>query len=488
MPVLIACLLGLLAPAWAFALNLGDINLKSQPGQPVEAEIPLTVVSPEERNSLKVGLADVAGFRWAGIDWLPAHNRLQFELRRAGDGTDYIRVHSDETMQVSALRFLLKVSWSKGRLFREYTLEFGNQTGAAVSAAESARQDASAVVQESRKYQVLRHDTLWEIALELRPDTSVSIQQMMLALLRVNTDSFSYDNINWLKAGETLWIPSYFEMQTLSKTEALAETLAQNNVWREARGLATVDAGWLASANVSALDGGLRLARVEREDLQGYDASRFDAGGSYDAQALTLANEQLVELSQEKLELEDKLSEAEAIIEDLRRLVELKDDELAALQSQSLDGQAKPVPEQLERLQSLFESMVRLLRDHWEITLAGITAMLILAVWLALRRKPADNTLGQATPAASIRPDFAGMARGEPATSHHEDEIGEDDTDAEQLDTAEHAAHNKLDLARAYLELGDDENAHSILEEVLADGNAAQKEEARQLLARIESL
>ena len=80
------------------------------------------------------------------------------------------------------------------------------------------------------------------------------------------------------------------------------------------------------------------------------------------------------------------------------------------------------------------------------------------------------------------------MARGEPATSHHEDEIGEDDTDAEQLDTAEHAAHNKLDLARAYLELGDDENAHSILEEVLADGNAAQKEEARQLLARIESL
>jgi pilus assembly protein FimV len=41
----------------------------------------------------------------------------------------------------------------------------------------------------------------------------------------------------------------------------------------------------------------------------------------------------------------------------------------------------------------------------------------------------------------------------------------------------------KLDLARAYIDMGDPEGARSILEEVLKEGNAAQKQEAERLVA-----
>lgn len=41
----------------------------------------------------------------------------------------------------------------------------------------------------------------------------------------------------------------------------------------------------------------------------------------------------------------------------------------------------------------------------------------------------------------------------------------------------------KLDLARAYVEMGDEEGARSILEEVLAEGNAEQKSDAEKLIA-----
>ncbi|MEO0998115.1 MAG: FimV/HubP family polar landmark protein, partial [Pseudomonadota bacterium] len=40
----------------------------------------------------------------------------------------------------------------------------------------------------------------------------------------------------------------------------------------------------------------------------------------------------------------------------------------------------------------------------------------------------------------------------------------------------------KLDLARAYIDMGDPDGARSILKEVAAEGDAAQKQEAQKLL------
>ena len=43
----------------------------------------------------------------------------------------------------------------------------------------------------------------------------------------------------------------------------------------------------------------------------------------------------------------------------------------------------------------------------------------------------------------------------------------------------------KLDLARAYMDMGDPDGARSILEEVLSEGNASQKQEAQRLMESI---
>ena len=530
--ILFHCLLVLLVSASANALNLGDINLKSAPDQPLEAEIQLLGVATDEQNSLSVGLADVAGFRWAGIEWSPVLNQLQFELKRGADGTDYIRIHSSEVVRAPLLHFLLKVAWSKGRLFREYTLELDTplylpdeQPGDAVAQSFTAPAGARdwdrvrATVGETRKYgPVVQFDTLWSLARELRPDTSVSIQQMMLALLRTNPDAFSYGNINWLKKGEVLWIPNDFELQAISTSEVFAEVLSQNNFWREARGYSSVER--TASATVG-VDGGLRLVAVAEEDQEGNGAMAVDPDGSAQTADLVLANEQVEELSQEKIELEDKLTEAETIIEDLRRLVELKDDELAALQGQTMSKQAEPGPGLLERLNSFYDSTIELLsgpkfkatfesiynlaRDYWYITLA-LFATLVLAGLLLRRRKPDDDGGEEVPPAVASRPDLAealGIEKavfpdednGQDADSAAEDspddiEAGEDESKDDAGDGVveeEDLVQNKLELARAYLELGDEENVRSILQEVMSEGNAAQKEEARQLLEQAAS-
>ena len=525
------CLLVLLVPASAYALHLGDINLISASDQPFEAEIQLLDVSADEQNSLSVGLADVAGFRWAGIEWSPVLNQLQFELKRGADGTDYIRIHSSEVVRAPLLHFLLKVAWSKGRLFREYTLELDTplylpdeQPGDAVVQSLTAPAGARdwgrvrATVGETRKYgPVVQFDTLWSLARELRPDTSVSIQQMMLALLRTNPDAFSYGNINWLKKDEVLWMPNDFELQAISTSEVFVEVLSQNNFWREARGYSSVER--TASATVE-VDGGLRLVAVAEEDQEDNGAMAVDPDGSARAADLVLANEQVEELSQEKIELEDKLTEAETIIEDLRRLVELKDDELAALQGQTMNEQAEPGPGLLERLNSFYDSTIELLsgpkfkatfdstynlaRDYWYIALA-LLATLVLAGLMLRRRKPDDDVGEEVTPAVAGRPDLAealGIEKavfpdednGKDADSSTEDspddiEAGEGEAkdDVEDGELEEDLVQNKLELARAYLELGDGENVRSILQEVMSEGNAAQREEARQLLEQAAS-
>jgi pilus assembly protein FimV len=56
--------------------------------------------------------------------------------------------------------------------------------------------------------------------------------------------------------------------------------------------------------------------------------------------------------------------------------------------------------------------------------------------------------------------------------------------DLSDLDDVDEVS-TKLDLARAYLDMGDHEGTRSILEEVVEEGNAEQKAEAEALLAEI---
>ncbi len=56
---------------------------------------------------------------------------------------------------------------------------------------------------------------------------------------------------------------------------------------------------------------------------------------------------------------------------------------------------------------------------------------------------------------------------------------------ADELFVSEDAIGTKLDLAKAYLDMGDPEGARSMLDEVMSEGNDSQKDEARKLLAEI---
>ena len=74
-------------------------------------------------------------------------------------------------------------------------------------------------------------ETLWPIALRLRPDPSISPQRMMLALLEANPEAFSRANVNALNAGSTLCFGPG-ELIGLDEEAAIAVVGRHNREWR----------------------------------------------------------------------------------------------------------------------------------------------------------------------------------------------------------------------------------------------------------------
>jgi len=106
----------------ASALGLGQIQVKSRPGQPLLAEIPIVSSDPAELQGLQVQLASPDTFRRIGLEPPQGDvSALHFEPALDERGRPVIRITSPAPVQQPLLTFLVEVDWGGGRLVREYS-------------------------------------------------------------------------------------------------------------------------------------------------------------------------------------------------------------------------------------------------------------------------------------------------------------------------------------------------------------------------------
>src|SRR5690606_17682895 len=251
-----------------------------------------------------------------------------------------------------------------GRLLREYTLLldpplYSPETAAAVapqlptaapvvrptgaphatSQAAPARSSTGASP-AGNEYKVASNDTLWEIAERTRQGGTV--HQAMLAIQDLNPDAFIGGNINRMKNGQVLRLPSAEQIASRSQTEAIEQVAQQNASWRQGRAQPVserqLDARQRSAAGAapsrSETGDSLRLVAPET----GRSTAGSDTGTAADAKALrdrlATAEESLDSSRRENLDLNDRLKDLEGQLEKLQRLMQLKDDQLAKLQAQ----------------------------------------------------------------------------------------------------------------------------------------------------------
>ena len=349
----VACLLTA-APPLALALVLGPIEARSALYEPLDAWIPVQDARRSDLEGLNVVLGSPAQFELAGVARLPHLNLLEFMVVKGGEGGDYIHVRTDEPIIEPSLTFLVDVDWPRGRTVRGYRLHLATAVGRAADAGASRRAVPQTQTQSEPETEtgasrtppassgtdygpIRESETLWSIASRLRPDTSVSVQRMMLAILEANPSAFVVMNVNGLHAGATLRIPGRDEIGPDNLPAAIAEVERQHSAWsqyrKRGRAAPTPSTPTAASPRDPAKEPGGRVEVVSPETATGVTAREEGADVETLRKELALTTEEADVGRRENNELKLRLAEAEDHIKELNRLVELKNEEIAALQA-----------------------------------------------------------------------------------------------------------------------------------------------------------
>ncbi|MEM9056511.1 MAG: FimV/HubP family polar landmark protein, partial [Pseudomonadota bacterium] len=372
---LIGVLAALGLPTAALALGLGEIRLNSALNQPLDAEIALIAPSSQELSVLSAEVAARETFERYGLDRPEFLNTFRVAVGRSADGSPVLRVTSTRPVPEPFVTFLVEADWEKGRLLREYTVlldppaflpEDSNAPAAAVTAprpstspsrplsgnvvrpATPAPAPAARPAQNVRPLNpeptggvygpVRRNENLWNIASRYR-DSSVTMNQMMLAIYEANPEAFA-NNINHLKEGASLRIPDLSAARRIDRSQALVTAKTHNDAWRAgtpqvAGATPRGTAGGPSAPPSTGRDAG-RLELVSPSELEGQLA-----------QTNSRLEDTRRELDREQTRAdraEQALSTTRTELQEARRLLDVQDDRLAEMQSRLADAGAE-VPE-----------------------------------------------------------------------------------------------------------------------------------------------
>jgi pilus assembly protein FimV len=385
-------------PSAAFALGLGDIRLLSPLNAPLDAEIEVTDIAPDEINTLQTRLAPRDIFAQNGLDYPAYLNGVQVRLGRTADGREIIKLKSADPITDPFVTLLIQVGWSHGQLVREYTMLLDppvytpgqpavanapvnapvtaadtragtiarteapappaaavaapaavaepaaseqaapepapshaatataapEEPAAAAAAASPPAAPASAAAPSvetaaGSTHTVQRGETLSQIARSVTGSstTTARTQSWMLAIYQANPRAFE-QNMNVLRSGAVLRIPDAAQADAVAPAEAAAEIRRQYTAWRSSAGGAGGE-----SAGAPPTSGEAPAAKAAQPGrLHLVTPSEPGSAGTAGANGA-----QVAALNGRVQELEGQLAES-------KRLLDLKNADLARLQAQ----------------------------------------------------------------------------------------------------------------------------------------------------------
>ena len=354
----------------AVAAGLGKLSVSSSLGQPLVAEIDLVSLQPGEFESLTARVASPDSYRDAKIEYGSVLRLLRFTVDKRPNGQPILKLSSIAPVNEPFVDVLVELNWPSGRLLREYPILLDppgfNQAQVtapavarvappstpdanvkpstpattAVIAPRTSTPDGNAAPSDTYG-PVKKGDTLNKIASQVKPD-SVSLEQMLVALYRENKGAFVDSNMNRLKAGQILRVPSASDVAGVKQGEAQKEIKVQVANWKAYReGLASSAAASPARNDVpNQTTGKITTAQPDKpspsaDSKDVLKLSKVDGApgktGSIGAKGAAATQDQVNALKEEAVARENALKEANARvanlekqIQDMRKLMELK--------------------------------------------------------------------------------------------------------------------------------------------------------------------
>ncbi len=370
---------------FADAAGLGRLSVNSSLGQPLLAEIELVSLQPGEFEAIAARVASPEAYTDARIEYSPLLRQLRFAAERRADGKPVLRVTSSAPINEPFLDVLVEVNWPSGRLLREYPILLDPpgfsearvappvamvtpKTAApsvptAVVAAPSSVTTAPAVRKDSPRDvapaavpgdtygPVKSGDTLNKIAASVKPD-AVSLEQMLVALYRENKSAFIGNNMNQLKTGQILRVPSAADAGKVTRAEAQREIKVQVSDWKGYRDSVAGAAQSMTpkSANANEGAGKIAVAKPDKPTASTATGDQLKIAKSDSSNAKTgsagakgSAQDQLNALREEGIAKDNRLKEANSRVAELEKQI-VKMRELADLKGIAPPAKADAKP------------------------------------------------------------------------------------------------------------------------------------------------
>ncbi|MGJ7562814.1 FimV/HubP family polar landmark protein [Variovorax sp. GB1R11] len=350
-----------IASADASAFTLGQLKVQSALGEPLRAEIDVTEMAANEAEGLKINIATAEAFKSAGVPYNAALSDVKATLQRRAGGQYVVRLNGNRPLNDPFIDLLLEANGSSGRIVRDYTVlldppatrQAATSTPAApiapqiatpveraapaprvrreraappVATAPSAPAAAPAPVTAAaparagggggEQVTVQRGDTASKIAGAHKP-ADVSLDQMLVALLLANPDAFVGGNVNRMRAGAVLDLPSAAEASAVTPAEARRTVTAQSRDFGSYRQRLAENAPTANVAAASRNASGKLQANVEDRNAAASapDKLTISQGGG----AARAADEKVAQARQAQ-DSSNRVAELSKNIEDLNKL------------------------------------------------------------------------------------------------------------------------------------------------------------------------
>ena len=354
-------------PISTFAVGLGSVNMTSALGEPLNASIELLSMTPAELSSLQAKIDSEAAYVEQGLTRLAVHDEIKLRIIKDA-GNNILKLTSNSVIADPVLDLLVVVGWSNGRVSRQYTVlldppsynpaatqtqapatnQFDNASIKKTNT-DSANQFQSAA-SPAQEHLTKSGDTLYKVARRMQP-AGVDLNKVLVALFEANRDAFDGKNMNRLKVGKILQAPSEDALNTMTDKHANSEIKLQTADWNKYRNkLAEAIAQKAAQASDEDMQSSSGKINSAAEDksastdefkdvvkLSTVNTNEMNA----DTQAKLTALQEEVSAREKGLkEAENRTAALEKQIEDMQKLLALKNNAMLNAQEQSDQNEA----------------------------------------------------------------------------------------------------------------------------------------------------
>jgi len=404
----------------ALALQLGRPQIQSKLGEPLKLEVQITELSAQEAQEFQANLASTTVYQAAQINRVEGLDNVAVTLVRKGDDVYLMQFQGTQAITDGYVDLLIEFRWATGRAFRNLGFPLGTGQAPEPSVAANSdrpptnsaplpaekpaavappprpaplpippkeavakaepkpKPDSGVVSKRGATIEVVKGDTASELVMSNSPGGEVSLDQLLMSLLRNNPKAFVDNNVNRLKAGALISMPTEEDAASIDRKQARADIRLQALDFDAYRSQLAGQTGKtkLADANERESKGGL-TAQVENKAEKSPDQLKLSKPGTAESDQV-----------KEKLESDQAAQRNQEVSKNVSEL-----DSISQSASKMQDG----LSTSLSNLPAFAQDFLAWLKHYMFEVIAGIAVTAALLVSLTLlrdKRRQAPDTLG----------------------------------------------------------------------------------------------